>query len=145
VLYRKIVALVPIVCVDLLVVDRDGRVLLLKRRDEPAKGLWWFPGGRVHLGETRGQSALRKLEEECGLVAEGYAVTEIFTADVMLTDGRGCLCHGVSTVFRARIAESAPKVTLDASSTAAEWRPVAAWVAEDVHAFVRRVLGLETC
>lgn len=34
------------------VVFRDGRVLLVRRGVEPARGLWAIPGGGLKLGET---------------------------------------------------------------------------------------------
>jgi len=36
--YAQIVRLMPIPCVDLLVKDEEGGVLLIKRANEPAKG-----------------------------------------------------------------------------------------------------------
>jgi ADP-ribose pyrophosphatase YjhB (NUDIX family) len=83
----------PIVCVDLMVIDTEGRLLLLRRRDEPVKGHWWFPGGRVHLGEARVESALRKLNEECGLCPDSCTAAELITADVILPDAQGARGH----------------------------------------------------
>lgn len=65
-LYRKICSVLPIVCVDIIVTD-GKRFLLGKRINEPAKGQWFFPGGRVHKGETAEQAAVRKIKEEIGL------------------------------------------------------------------------------
>jgi colanic acid biosynthesis protein WcaH len=44
--WETIVASVPIISVD-LVVSRDGGVVLGRRTNEPAKGDWVVPGGRV--------------------------------------------------------------------------------------------------
>ncbi len=49
-LYEKILQVMPISCVDLLVMDEFGRILLLRRKNEPAAGQWWFLGGRVQFG-----------------------------------------------------------------------------------------------
>jgi ADP-ribose pyrophosphatase YjhB (NUDIX family) len=49
-----------------LVVD-SGRVLLLRRGIEPARGRWTFPGGYVDLGETPEQAAVRETMEEVGM------------------------------------------------------------------------------
>jgi ADP-ribose pyrophosphatase YjhB (NUDIX family) len=133
----------PIVCVDLMVVDIAGRLLLLRRRDEPAKGHWWFPGGRLHLGETRAQSAARKLGEECGLVSDDCTMTEVVTADVILSHGQGGLRHAVSTVFRLEMSKAAPESQLDEHSEAAEWRMPAAWLRENLHPFVRGLVARE--
>jgi uncharacterized protein (TIGR02301 family) len=50
-------------------VFRDGRVLLAERLAEPARGLFTFPGGRVEMGETLEEAALRELDEEVGVKA----------------------------------------------------------------------------
>jgi ADP-ribose pyrophosphatase YjhB (NUDIX family) len=50
-------------------VFREGRVLIAERLVEPAKGLFTFPGGRVELGETLAEAALRELMEEVGVEA----------------------------------------------------------------------------
>ena len=66
--YERIISVFPRVCVDIFVEDSHGHVLLLKRTNEPAIGQWWFPGGRVHIGETRFEAARRKLRERLRLV-----------------------------------------------------------------------------
>lgn len=53
----------------LAVVVRGGRVLLVKRRNEPDAGLWGFPGGHVDMGETALDAAVRELREETTLIA----------------------------------------------------------------------------
>jgi colanic acid biosynthesis protein WcaH len=141
--YRRILAVMPIVCVDLMVIDIDGRLLLLQRRREPAKGHWWFPGGRVHLGETRAESASRKLNEECGLGPDHCTITELITADVILSDDQGGVRHAVSTVFRVGMPERAPPLQLNEHSEAAEWRSPAAWLRENLHPFVHRLVAME--
>lgn len=65
-LYRQIVELMPILCVD-LVIAHEGKYLLVKRKNEPVKGLWWPPGGRVWKGETIEKAARRKAKEEIGV------------------------------------------------------------------------------
>ena len=65
-LWREIVANVPIICVDVVIV-RDGKALLVLRGDPPAKGEWWLPGGRVLKNESLKEAAHRKALEEVGL------------------------------------------------------------------------------
>lgn len=49
-------------------VDADGRVLLAQRPAGKAMaGLWEFPGGKVHDGETPEAALVRELEEELGI------------------------------------------------------------------------------
>ncbi|HUG83642.1 MAG TPA: NUDIX hydrolase [Euzebya sp.] len=56
----------PILGVGAVVV-RDGRLLVVRRGNEPATGLWAVPGGRVEFGETLADAAVRELAEETGL------------------------------------------------------------------------------
>jgi colanic acid biosynthesis protein WcaH len=142
-LYHRILAIMPIVCVDLMVIDVEGKLLLLKRRDEPAKGQWWFPGGRVYLGETRAESALRKLHEECGLCPDECTATELITADVILSDVQGALRHAVTTVFRIETSKVGAPLQLDEHSEAADWRTPAAWLCGELHPFVHRLVATE--
>ncbi len=64
--YRMMVSALPIVCVDVLIIF-EGKCLLLKRDNEPAKGQYWFPGGRILKNETIAAAALRKAKEETNL------------------------------------------------------------------------------
>ena len=49
-------------------VDHDGRVLMASRpTGKDMAGLWEFPGGKVHEGETPEAALVRELEEELGI------------------------------------------------------------------------------
>jgi len=65
-LYDKILSYIPIVCVD-VVIEYEGKILLVKRKNNPAKNQWWFPGGRIYKGESIEQAGVRKGKEEVGL------------------------------------------------------------------------------
>ena len=65
--YPGVVTSTPILAASAVVRDELGRILLVKRGHEPAKGLWSLPGGSVEDGETLSQAAIREVKEETGL------------------------------------------------------------------------------
>ncbi|MGO7036614.1 NUDIX domain-containing protein, partial [Rhizobium ruizarguesonis] len=42
------------------ILERDGRFLLVLRRNPPSADMYAFPGGRAEPGETPEQTALRE-------------------------------------------------------------------------------------
>jgi 8-oxo-dGTP diphosphatase len=49
-------------------IDPDGRVLLARRPEgKTMAGLWEFPGGKLHPGETPEAALIRELKEELGI------------------------------------------------------------------------------
>jgi 8-oxo-dGTP diphosphatase len=49
-------------------IDTDGRVLLARRpAGKPMAGLWEFPGGKIHAGETPEAALIRELKEELAI------------------------------------------------------------------------------
>ena len=64
--YKEILDLISICCVD-LIIKKEGKILLVKRANEPLKGKFWLPGGRVYKNETCEDAAIRKAKEELGL------------------------------------------------------------------------------
>lgn len=54
-------------CVGGLILDGRGRLLLVLRANEPGRGLWSVPGGRVEPGEADDAAVQREVIEETGL------------------------------------------------------------------------------
>lgn len=108
----------PLLCVDGVIRNSSDRVLLVKRSNEPLKGRWWVPGGRVLKGESLEQAFRRKMRQELGLkVADVYCIG-YFEATTMRHLGlgpRGGQLHSLSMVFEART--DATGVTLDSQSS----------------------------
>lgn len=65
VLYRN-----PIPVVAILVLDVDNRLLLVKRKQEPAAGQWALPSGYMEITHTPEENALAELQEETGMQGE---------------------------------------------------------------------------
>jgi ADP-ribose pyrophosphatase YjhB (NUDIX family) len=64
--------LVP--CVGGLAYDAAGRLLLIQRGNEPGRGQWSLPGGRVENGESDAEALVREMAEETGLMVETGAL-----------------------------------------------------------------------
>ena len=134
-LYDQILRMMPIPCVDVMVFDEADKVLLLKRKNEPALGQWWFPGGRVLFGETREEAARRKLLEECGLVAT--RLLELSTFELFFNIAPGALVHSITTLFKVQVGcESTVRV--DCQSDEACWRTAREWLQGDLHQFISK-------
>lgn len=56
----------PRVAVGVVIV-KNSTVLLVRRGNEPSKGLWSVPGGLIELGETVEEAAQREVKEETGI------------------------------------------------------------------------------
>ena len=61
----EIIALPYRPCVGIMLLNRDGRVFVARRKDTPGD-YWQMPQGGIDEGETPRQAALRELEEETG-------------------------------------------------------------------------------
>lgn len=117
--YKKIIQVLPILCVDVIIVNEKKEYLLVKRKNEPLKGEWWVVGGRLEKGEAAERAAIRKIKEETSLRVsclnfvgyyEGWFDKNAFGVPGQL--------HTVSIVFSAVI-EGEQRVVLDSQSS--EW------------------------
>ena len=71
--FKAVIENTPLVSIDLCLVC-NGQILLGKRRNDPLKGRWFTPGGRIHKNETWQDALLRIAEAELGL--SGIAVED---------------------------------------------------------------------
>lgn len=56
----------PLVSVDLVVENTEGKVLLGERKNRPAQGYWFVPGGRIFKGESLADAFKRLTLAELG-------------------------------------------------------------------------------
>ncbi|MCD6571460.1 MAG: NUDIX hydrolase [Deltaproteobacteria bacterium] len=69
----------PLPVASSILVNEDREVLLVKRRNEPYKGMWCLPIGFAETGEDVHDAALRELKEETGIVGEIVRLIDVDT------------------------------------------------------------------
>jgi ADP-ribose pyrophosphatase YjhB (NUDIX family) len=82
------------------VVVRRGRVLLIRRGNEPLKGAWSIPGGLLELGEELAEGVRRELKEETGVDTEPLEILDVF--DRIFRDGPRVRYHYVIVDYACR-------------------------------------------
>lgn len=96
-----------------VLVEKDGRVLLVRRANEPQRGLWTLPAGFVNGGEDPSKAAERECLEETGLIVEVKRVLDVIAG---LEHDRGA---DFLIVYEAQIVSGEMSPADDAD--AAEW------------------------
>ena len=122
----------PALTVDCVVIDAEGRLLLIRRGNPPHKGKYALPGGFVDVGETVEDACRRELLEETGVKAGRLQLIGVYSDPSR--DPRG---HTCSVAFLTRIARAVPKAGDDAA--AAEW--VKGWSKLDLAFDHARIVG----
>ena len=117
-LYKKIIEVLPVLCVDIVISNPRGEYLLIKRAEQPLKGQWWVVGGRVHKGETMEEAAIRKVREEVSLEVESVSLIGYYE-EIFKKNPFGCSSglQTVSIVFSTSV-DDTQTIKLDSQSTA---------------------------
>ena len=69
------------------ILERDGKYLLVLRRNPPSADMYAFPGGRAEEGETPDETALREFQEETGIVARNPQLFSVYDLKTHAPDG----------------------------------------------------------
>jgi 8-oxo-dGTP diphosphatase len=105
----------PLLTVDCVAFDDRSRVLLIKRKHPPFKGLHALPGGFVDIGETVEAACRREMKEETGVI-----IDKLFLVGVYSEPGRDPRGHTVSVTYATALERVTPIAGDDASE--AEWQ-----------------------
>jgi 8-oxo-dGTP diphosphatase len=76
------------------IVLKDGKILLIKRKNQPFEGKWALPGGFVEYGEKTEEATVREIFEETGLKTKINHLVGVYSDPNR--DPRG---HTVSIVY----------------------------------------------
>ena len=71
-----------------VIIVRDGKVLVGKRKGAHGAGEWAFPGGKLDAFETLADCARREANEETGLTVTSVKLADVFTEDFFPDDGK---------------------------------------------------------
>jgi 8-oxo-dGTP diphosphatase len=135
----------PRACVSAALFRNDS-VLLVRRANPVAHGLWSLPGGRIEPGETARAAAEREVWEETGLSASLVGLVDVHDVVVRAQDGR-VASHYVISVFFGRSGAGEPRGGGDAAAAEfvsldeLERRPLTPGAARIVHAAYARLLA----
>ncbi len=80
-----------------VLLEQQGRILLVQRKNEPWKGNWYLPAGYVEVNESPAQAAIREAREETGLEVQ---VDRLLDALFFTDDPRG---NGLLILYRGKI------------------------------------------
>lgn len=94
----------PLVGVGVIIL-RDRRILLGKRRGSHGAGDWSPPGGHLNFGETPEGCAMREVREETGLTIENVRLAGV-TNDIFLSEQK----HFVTLFMLADCPLGAPEL-----------------------------------
>ena len=140
--WLQVVASAPLVSIDLIVRDGEGRVLLGLRKNEPARGLWFTPGGVIRKNETLDAAFARIADAELGLSLR-RSDARLLGVHEHLYDSNFAGAANIGThyvVLAHEVAAPAAMADLPASQHQ-EWRWMsvpALRAAPDVHDYVKR-------
>ncbi|MBR9703977.1 NUDIX domain-containing protein [Candidatus Pacearchaeota archaeon] len=136
--YKKIMEILPICCVDILI-EKENKILLLKRNNEPLKGYFWTPGGRIYKNESSTDAVLRIAKQETGLEVEIIKKTGSF--DFIHNIGKypdlknGI--HTISIVFLVKPRDNNQEISIDKTSEEYKWITK---IDNDLHLILKQVL-----
>jgi 8-oxo-dGTP diphosphatase len=103
----------PLVGVGAVIV-KDGRVLLIQRGTEPARGRWSIPGGLIEVGESLTEAVVREVCEETGLEIEPIELLELL--DRIHRDGARVRYHYVIADYLCRVVGGTLRAASDANA-----------------------------
>ncbi len=102
----------PSVSVDTVafqLIENELYVLLIKRAQQPFKGMWALPGGYNPVGETTHEAMARVLQAKAGIkVSQLSYVEQLYTFDTVARDPRG---HAISITYMGLGKNLVPKAS----------------------------------
>ena len=106
----------PVVGVGAVII-KEGKIVLIKRGNEPSKGKWSIPGGHVELGENLKEAVIRETKEETCLDVDNPILMDV-VENVDLDEQSKIKYHYVIVDYLVHVKGG----NIEATSDAAEFR-----------------------
>lgn len=146
--FKTVVESTPLVSIDLCLVC-EGRLLMGRRQNEPLKGQWFTPGGRLLKNERWQDGLVRIAKTELGLTVKSDDFELMGVWDHFYENS--AMDEGISTHYvnlpHVCFLESEPELSLDPQHESVRWfdvtsiikntdhqvymREYASWIAEN--------------
>jgi colanic acid biosynthesis protein WcaH len=136
--FLTVVRLTPLVAIDLIVTDGNRRILLGHRRNRPAQGTWFVPGGRITKNESLDAAFKRIVHNELGVASAQRSAARFFGVYEHLYDDNFIAENGVGThyvvlVYSMELDSNAPVGRYDQHSQYVWFTPEELLTHPDVH------------
>jgi colanic acid biosynthesis protein WcaH len=122
--WEVVVRNAPLISIDLIIKDRENRILVGLRANNPAKGHYFVPGGRVIKDETLDEAFSRILKHETGLQATRHGAHLLGVYEHHYRTNRfgdpGFGTHYVVLAYELQLTDH-PAIKLDSQHTKLRW------------------------
>ena len=99
-----------------VIIEKDGRVLLIRRNGSHGAGSWATPGGHLDFGETPEQCGVREVREEVGLEVSGL-IFKAITNDLFEAEQK----HYITIWMQAQHMVGEPSIASQREMTEIGW------------------------
>lgn len=115
----------PVACIDIVLFNEDRtQVLLFRRANEPARGIYFTPGGCIQKGETFKEAAVRKMQQELSITLDVNKLNNPQVIEELWPNSAfpNISYHAITIFFGYTLTErEAYTITLDPQHNARQW------------------------
>jgi ADP-ribose pyrophosphatase YjhB (NUDIX family) len=97
-----------------VIYNENGKLLLIQEAKESCRGKWFFPGGRLNIGESIIDGIHREIKEEAGIKVELSGILYIDQKSTEINDR-------MRIVFSGKALSEKVKESEDSHSIGASW------------------------
>jgi len=126
IIYKEIIDYMPISCIDFLIINENS-VLLWKRKNEPAKWVWFVPWWRILKAEIQKEAQRRKLLEETWINIEenvGININLLGVYDTLFDTNAfsdNQLTHTINVTYMVELTKKSIKISTDDQNEILKW------------------------